>query len=185
VQLLKESTADRLDAESQKYLGYIVGAAKRMGQLIEALLTFARTSRAQLNFADVDLEQILEGALAEVRSETQSRNIQWQRSRLPKARGDATLLGQVFVNLLANAIKYTRTRDPAVIEIGSRPGRADEVVVFVRDNGVGFDPRYADRLFGVFQRLHRSDEFEGTGIGLANAHRIVKRHGGAIWDIRS
>ena len=180
-QLLEESAAGRLDEESREYLAQIVGAAKRMGELIEALLAFARTSRAHLNLADVDLEEVLEGALTEVRGDTQSRNIQWQRCRLPKARGDATLLGQVFVNVIANAIKYTRTRDPAVIEIGARPGRADEVVVFVRDNGVGFDLRYADRLFGVFQRLHRADEFEGTGIGLANAHRIVTRHGGAIW----
>jgi light-regulated signal transduction histidine kinase (bacteriophytochrome) len=145
------------------------------------LLQFAHTSRAHLNFAEVDLEQVFGEALVAVRGDTQSRNIQWQRSRLPKVRGDATLLGQVFVNLLSNAIKYTRTRDPAVIEIGARPGRADEVVVFVRDNGVGFDLRNADRLFGVFQRLHRADEFEGIGIGLANAHRIVTRHGGAIW----
>ena len=181
VELLKESTAGRLDDESQKYLGYIVGAAQRMGGLIEALLSFARTSRAHLNLADVDLEKVLEGALAEVRGDTQSRNIQWQRGRLPKARADATLLGQVFVNLIANAIKYTRTRDLAVIEIGARSGRADEVVVFVRDNGVGFDLRHADRLFGVFQRLHRADEFEGVGIGLANAHRIITRHGGTIW----
>ena len=123
---------------------------------------------------------LLEGALAEVQGSTQSRNIQWQRGRLPKARADATLLGQVFVNLIANAIKYTRTRDPAVIEIGARPGRADEVVVFVRDNGVGFDLRYAERLFGVFQRLHRSREFEGTGIGLATVQRVVERHGGKV-----
>jgi signal transduction histidine kinase len=180
-QLLKESTAGRLDEEGAKYREYIVGAAERMGELIQALLTFARTGRAPLNLADVDLEEVLEWALAEVRGDTQSRNIQWQRSRLPKAHADAKLLGQVFVNLIANAIKYTRTRDPAVIEIGARPGRADEVVVFVRDNGVGFDLRYAERLFGVFQRLHRADEFEGIGIGLANAHRIVTRHGGAIW----
>lgn len=180
-QLLKESTAGKLDADSQQCLGHIVGAAKRMGELIQALLSFARTSREHLNLADVDLERVLEGALAEVCADTESRNIQWQRSRLPKVRGDATLLGQVFVNVIANAIKYTRARDPAVIEIGARPGRADEVVVFVRDNGVGFDLRHADRLFGVFQRLHRADEFEGTGIGLANARRILTRHGGAIW----
>lgn len=180
-QLLGESTAGMLDEQSAKYLGYIVGGTKRMGELIEAMLTLARTSRAHLSLADVDLEEVLEGALAAAGAGTQSRNIQWQRSRLPRARADATLLGQVFVNLLANAIKYTRTRDPAVIEIGARPGRADEVVIFVRDNGVGFDLRYAERLFGVFQRLHREDEFEGTGIGLANAHRIITRHGGAIW----
>ncbi len=180
-QLLMESTAGKLDEDSREYLEHIVRAAKRMGQLIQALLDLARTSRAHLNLAEVDLEKLLEEALVDARGDTDSRNIQWQRSCLPKVHGDAALLGQVFVNLLSNAIKYTRTRDPAVIEIGARPGRADEVVVFVRDNGVGFDLRNADRLFGVFQRLHRADEFEGIGIGLANAHRIVTRHGGAIW----
>jgi light-regulated signal transduction histidine kinase (bacteriophytochrome) len=112
----------------------------------------------------------------------QGHNIQWQRQRLPRARGDPALLRQVFINLIGNAVKYSRTRDPAIIEIGCRPGRADESVIFVRDNGVGFNMHYASKLFGVFQRLHGADEFEGTGIGLANAHRIIARHGGRIWS---
>lgn len=180
-QLLSESTAARLDQQSRTHLQHITDAVKRMGELIDALLMFARSSRVHLNVIDIDLELVLERALAAVHVEGQSRNIQWRRSRLPKACADAGLIEQVFVNLLANAIKYTRTRDLAVIEIGSRAGRADEVVLFVRDNGVGFDVRHTSKLFGVFQRLHRADEFEGTGIGLANAHRIVTRHGGVIW----
>jgi light-regulated signal transduction histidine kinase (bacteriophytochrome) len=180
-QLLEESADATLGAESRKFVGYILGAAHRMSELIQALLEFARTSRAQLNPAEVDLDTVLDEALLAVRADTHSRKIQWERSRLSKVRGDAILLRQVLVNLISNAVKYTRTRDTAVIAIGVRPGRADEVVVFVRDNGVGFDLQYADRLFGVFQRLHRADEFEGTGIGLANAHKIVTRHGGSIW----
>ena len=107
--------------------------------------------------------------------------MEWRRNPLPKVHGDPILLHQVLANLLSNAVKYTRTRDQAVIEIGTREGRNHEVVIFVRDNGVGFDSRFAGKLFGVFQRMHRADEFEGTGIGLANAQRIVTRHGGTIW----
>ena len=180
-QLLTESAGRQLDGEGRDYLEQIIGAANRMSQLIEALLRFAQASPSELTLAEIDLEKLLDEALASVRAGTDARNIQWHRSRLPRARGDATLLRQVFVNLISNAVKYTRTRDPAVIEIGARAGRAGEVVVFIRDNGVGFDSRHAERLFGVFQRLHNSDEFEGTGIGLANVHRIVTRHGGAIW----
>jgi hypothetical protein len=179
--LLETSAGPQLNGESRMLLGHITDATERMNQLIEALIEFARTSRADLACVAVDLEKLLDEALASVHADTKGRSIQWQRSLLPTARGDATLLRQVFVNLLSNAIKYTRTRDPAVIEIGARSGRADEVVIFVRDNGVGFDVRHADGLFGVFRRFHHADEFEGTGIGLANAHRIVTRHGGAIW----
>jgi light-regulated signal transduction histidine kinase (bacteriophytochrome) len=156
-------------------------AGKRMDQLIDALLEFARTSRTELELSDVDLEDLVNEAMAILQTDLKGRNISWQRARLPRVQGDAILLRTVFVNLLSNAVKYTRTRDPAVIEIGTRKGRTGELVVFIRDNGVGFDLRYAERLFGVFQRLHRADEFEGTGIGLANVQRIITRHGGAVW----
>jgi signal transduction histidine kinase len=159
----------------------IVDATRRMHELIEALLEFARVGRAPLQLVDIALEQVVSEALEAVAPETRGRNIEWVRSPLPIVRGDATLLRQVLVNLLSNAIKYSRTRNPAVIEIGQRAGRADEVVTFVKDNGVGFDPKCAGELFGVFKRLHGADAFEGTGIGLANAHRIITRHGGSIW----
>jgi len=175
------ATEPQLSPDGREVTQRICEASRQMYRLIEALLEFARVGRAPLQLTTVSLEQVLDDALTAVAPETRDRNIEWQRSRLPSVRGDATLLRQVLVNLLSNAIKYTRTRNPAVIEIGQRTGRAEEVVTFVKDNGVGFDLRRAGELFGVFKRLHDADAFEGTGIGLANAHRIITRHGGSIW----
>jgi signal transduction histidine kinase len=162
-------------------LDKIIDAAAHMTQLIDALLAFARTSRTEMHFGEVDLNPLVDKAIAGLPVETPERTIDWRRGALPKVHGDPILLYQVLVNLLSNALKYTRTRPHAVIEVGARDGRNNEAVFFVRDNGVGFDQRYAGKLFGVFQRMHRSDEFEGTGIGLANAQRIITRHGGSIW----
>ena len=159
----------------------ILVSTANMDALIGAMLEFARTARAQLNLVDTDLEVVLEEALAKVQPDAGRRDISWRRTRLPHALGDALLLGQVFVNLLSNAIKYSRGRAPAIIEVGPRDGRTGEIVIFVRDNGAGFDMHRAGDLFGVFKRLHDSSKFEGTGVGLATAHRIVTRHGGAIW----
>jgi signal transduction histidine kinase len=180
-QLLDEAAGPQLSAEHRELLEYIVTSTKKMGQMIEALLQFARSSDSELGLVEVDLEPLLDDAIVAAQANVSDRNIQWRRSRLPKALGDATLLRQVFVNLLGNAVKYTRGRDPAVIEVGTRKGRQHEVVVFVRDNGIGFDMQHAPKLFAPFQRLHRASEFEGTGIGLANVHRIVTRLGGALW----
>lgn len=162
-------------------LNQIRTAATHMSDLVDALLDFARTGRAELGLQDLELEPLLGEALETVQRETQGREIEWRRHHLPRVRGDKTLLRQVFINLLSNAVKYSRGRKPAIIEIGEQPGGASEVVIFVKDNGVGFDSKYAKELFGVFKRLHHSREFEGIGIGLANAHRIVTRHGGRIW----
>jgi light-regulated signal transduction histidine kinase (bacteriophytochrome) len=129
----------------------------------------------------VDLLRVAEGTIEQLESHIKGRRIRWQKGTLPQVQADPAMLRQVFINLLSNALKYTRPRDPAVIEIGCAPETATEVVIFVRDNGVGFDMAYADRLFGVFQRLHLDDEFEGTGIGLANVRRIIARHGGRTW----
>ena len=180
-QLLREPPGAQLSAEQRELLQYIVTSAKKMSQIIEALLQFARTSDSELGLVKVDLEQLLDDAIAAMQANTSGRHVHWRRSRLPKALGEATLLRQVLINLLGNAIKFTRGRDPAVIEVGSRKRRQHEVVVFVRDNGIGFDMERAHKLFGPFQRLHRESEFEGTGIGLANAHRTITRLGGAIW----
>jgi len=136
---------------------------------------------AGLVMTEVDLEDLLNEALELVRPWSNGRSIQWQRTGLPGVWGDENLLRQVFVNLISNAVKYTRPRDPAVIEIGTRAGQAREVTLFVRDNGVGFDPKYAGRLFSPFQRLHSADAFRGMGMGLAKVRRIVARHGGRVW----
>jgi light-regulated signal transduction histidine kinase (bacteriophytochrome) len=180
-QLLEETASAGLDGDNRNFLRQIIDGAVQMDQLIDALLEFSRTTRTEPCFGEVNLETLLDETLVQLHSELEDRHIEWRRSALPTVRGDKILLGKVFVNLLSNAIKYTRTREPALIEIGTRQEREHEIVVFVRDNGVGFDMRYAERLFGVFQRMHRADEFEGTGIGLATAQRIVTRHGGSIW----
>ncbi len=176
-----QTQADRLDDKGRQYLRTISESAKRMGTLIDDLLVFSRIGRAELRNATVDLEQLVQETLAGLEQETRGRNIEWSRQPLAKVRGDPAMLRQVLVNLLDNAVKYTRPRDPARIEIGCTQDSAEEIVVYVRDNGVGFDMEYVDKLFGVFQRLHRNDEFEGTGIGLANVRRIITRHGGRVW----
>jgi signal transduction histidine kinase len=181
VQQIKDSGTSRLDDENRDLLAHVAEAAAQMSQLIEALLAFARTTRSEMHFVEVDLDPLIDKVIAGLLLDVGGRNVEWRRSALPRVHGDPILLQQVLVNLLSNAVKYTRPRDQAVIEIGTREGRGNEVVIFVRDNGVGFDSRYADKLFGVFQRMHAADEFEGTGVGLANARRIITRHGGTIW----
>jgi PAS domain S-box-containing protein len=177
--LLEEKLSPTL-GEEREFLAQIINGTAQMDHLIEALLEFARTSRTEMHFREVDLEGLLDEAVALLHLDFERRKIELRRRTLPTVRGHATLLRQVFINLLSNAVKYTRTREAAVIEVGARREGENEVI-FIRDNGVGFDMRYAEKLFGVFQRLHRADEFEGTGVGLANVKRIVTRHGGAIW----
>jgi hypothetical protein len=163
------------------YLRTIAASSRRMAALIDDLLAFSRTGRAPLEMRDVDLRALVEDVLRDLRPDLAARRIEWRVSALPGVRGDPSLLRLVVQNLVANAVKYTRPRDIAQIEIGAERAEAGATVIFVRDNGVGFDMRQVERLFGVFQRLHRDEEFEGTGIGLATARRIVHRHGGRIW----
>jgi signal transduction histidine kinase len=172
---------DTTTSQQRRHLERISEAAVRMGKLIDDLLSFSRMGRTELRWVSVRLDQVVAEAWREVQAEASGRNIIWRADRLPVVPGDPELLRLAFVNLLSNALKYTRDRDPAEIEVGSIAASADEVHVYVRDNGVGFDMQYADKLFGVFQRLHHSDEFEGVGIGLANVRRIVQRHGGRAW----
>jgi light-regulated signal transduction histidine kinase (bacteriophytochrome) len=181
VKLLSHSAGKALSDESRHYLETIAGSARQMGRLIDDLLVFSRMGRAEMRLAQVDLRRIVEETIAALQPDCQERRILWQISPLPRAHADPALLRQVLVNLLANAIKYTRPRAEAKIEIGCVPGHGEELVIFVRDNGVGFDMEYADKLFGVFQRLHSEDDFEGSGIGLANVRRIISRHGGGTW----
>ncbi|WDT70893.1 MAG: PAS domain-containing protein [Candidatus Manganitrophus sp.] len=180
VELLKEHAATQLDAKGQRYIEIIVNASKRMGSLIDDLLVFSRMAKSEMRIGRVPLESLIQEVIRDLQPEIQSRQIAWTIGTLPDLEGDAAMLRQVWANLIGNAVKYTRTRARAEIEIGSRP-EGEESVFFVRDNGVGFDPRYAGKLFGVFQRLHRAEEFEGTGIGLANVRRIIHRHGGKTW----
>ena len=182
-ELLQKSAGAGLNEKGQRYLTVIMDAAKRMGNLIDDLLAFSRIGRAETHKATVSLEQLVQEALSEVRQDTAGRNIEWKIGPLPVWHGDRAMLRLVFVNLISNAVKFTRPRSPAQIEVGCTSGNADEdeVTLFVRDNGVGFDMKYVNKLFGVFQRLHTNEAFEGTGIGLATVQRIVYRHGGKIW----
>ena len=178
--LLTRQTAGLLDEKAKRYLDTIATSARRMGALIDDLLVFSRMGRAEMRRSRVNFSTLVQDVIREMDEEIKTRNIQWEIHPLPVLEADLALMRQVFLNLIANAVKYTRPRNPAVIEIGSQ-AEAGETVFFVRDNGVGFDMAYANKLFGVFQRLHRMDEFEGTGIGLANVRRIVLRHGGRTW----
>ena len=159
----------------------ILDAASRMGTLIDDLLAFSRIGRAETQNTTVDLSQIVKGVIGEFAPDTQGRKIVWRVGDLPRCYGDPAMLRLVFTNLVSNALKFTRTRDQAEIEIDSLNHSPAEVVVFVKDNGVGFDTRYKDKLFGVFQRLHSQEAFEGTGIGLATVQRIIHAHGGKVW----
>jgi light-regulated signal transduction histidine kinase (bacteriophytochrome) len=153
-----------------------------MGQLIDDLLALARTGRQALRRRHVEPAELARQALADLEHERRGRLMEITIGDLPACEADPALLKQVFVNLIANALKFTRGREPALVEVGcTRESTPARNVYFVRDNGVGFDMRYAGKLFGVFQRLHRQEEFEGTGVGLAIVQRIIRRHGGDIW----
>ncbi len=179
--LLEQKKAAPLDPQSQHYMATISDAATRMGILIDDLLYFSRMSRCEMSQAPVELEPLVREVIQELESDTKGRTIHWHLAPLPRVTGDRALLRLVLVNLLSNAAKFTRPRAQAEIEIGCTPTSGTEVVIYVRDNGVGFDMAYANKLFGVFQRLHSAEEFEGTGIGLANVRRIITRHGGRTW----
>jgi light-regulated signal transduction histidine kinase (bacteriophytochrome) len=181
VTMLCEDAGEALGEKPREYLKNITEAATRMSALIDDLLHLSRFSHAELRREAVDLNAIVDSVIREQEPEIQGRNIVWKRSRLPGVWGDAVLLRQVMVNLVSNALKYSRLRDPAEIEIGAQESGPRETVFFVRDNGAGFNSEYASKLFGVFQRLHKASEFEGTGIGLAIVRRIVARHGGKTW----
>ena len=149
--------------------------------LIDDLLAFSRMSRQGMQNTRVRLRELVQEVQSSLGSAATDRKVVWRIATLPIVRGDPAMLRQLFVNLLDNAVKYTRRRDPAEIEVASAGQEDGRVVLCVRDNGVGFDLKYAHKLFGVFQRLHSSSEFEGTGIGLATVQRIIARHGGRIW----
>lgn len=181
MQLLEQEAGASLTPKAHSHLATISESAKRMGKLIDDLLAFSRVGRAELQKTDVDLSALIRETADSLHAQAKGRKIEWKIAPFPYVRADYALLRQVIVNLLANAVKFTSGREEASIEVGQAAGEKGETVVFVQDNGAGFDPAYTAKLFGVFQRLHSNAEFEGTGIGLANVQRIVHRHGGRVW----
>lgn len=179
--LLRKEAQEELPPDHLKLLESIATAAQRMNELIDDLLAFSQIGRSELHKRPVDLGELVETARQDLRCEAENRDIEWVIQPLPVVHGDLSLLRQAMVNLVSNALKFTAPYRKARIEIGSSSLDPDETVVYIRDNGVGFDPNYAGKLFGVFQRLHHARDFEGTGIGLANVRRIVQRHGGRVW----
>jgi PAS domain S-box-containing protein len=179
--LLRQEVGASLSEKGSRQLANISDSAKRMQDLIEDLLSLSHVGRTALRPLPIDLDEMVRETIAEFAEETKGRKIVWEIQRLPLVTADRAFLRLVLVNLISNALKFTNKVAQAEIEIGSLAGGVGETVIFVRDNGAGFDPRYASKLFGVFQRLHRSDQFEGTGIGLANVQRIIRRHGGRTW----
>jgi PAS domain S-box-containing protein len=180
VELLNKHFRADLPEKGQHYLSSIADSVRIMGMLIDDLLQFSKTGRMEMRQSDCDMNEIVKEVIESLCKDNPDRKIEWVRGKLSSVYGDEAMLRLVWMNLLSNAVKFTRTRRKASIEIGARKEK-NEQVFFVRDNGVGFDMQYAQKLFGVFQRLHPSEEFEGTGIGLANVHRIVLRHGGRTW----
>jgi signal transduction histidine kinase len=179
--MLAKHVGSSLDERGKHLLGTISSASKKMGRLIDDLLSFSRTGRTEMKIGPVDQDAVVASVIAEGQFDTAEKKIAWKIARLPAIRADAAMMRQVWANLIQNAVKYSGKNDAPFVEIGCQPGPEREVAFFVKDNGVGFDMKYVDKLFGVFQRLHSSNEFEGTGIGLANIRRIVARHGGQTW----
>ena len=179
-QAMLDDFGPQLPEEGQRYLKTIRYSAQQMSTLIDALLEFSRFNRQELDKQAMDTSKLVHSALDELGFPWQGRQVEIRIGDLPVSSGDPVLLKQAWINLLSNALKYTNKREKAEIEIGSTKVNGTEAF-FVRDNGTGFDMRYADKLFGVFERLHRMEDYEGTGIGLAMVQRIVKRHGGRVW----
>ncbi len=180
--MLVDDYADQLDAEGQRLLKTICGNSQNMGRLIDDLLAFSRLGRQEMRPAEIKMSELAAAVCAELTATAPERKLHFNLQPLPPARGDQSMIRQVFVNLLSNAIKFTGPKEVAVIEVGAEEEEEeDQYVYYVKDNGVGFEMKYADKLFGVFERLHSDDEFAGTGVGLAFVQRILHRHGGRVW----
>jgi len=180
VRLLQDTAAGTLDAQSAEYLALIKGAVNRMGQLIDDVLAFSHFGRVELVRTEVSLPPLVDDVRSILEPTATGRAVEWRIGALPTVQADAAMLRQVLINLLDNALKFTRNRATAVIEVGCTTDEVEHIVC-VRDNGVGFDPAYSNKLFGVFQRLHGQHGLEGTGIGLATVQRTIVRHGGRTW----
>lgn len=178
--ILIEDYAPQLDEEGRRVLEVIISETKKMGQLIDDLLSFSRLSRGDMKLVKIDMTTIFNEIAGELLTVEKARDIRIKMGKLPVASADRVMLRQAIINLLSNAVKFTRYNPRALIEVGGYPTEAENIY-YVKDNGVGFDMQYQDKLFGVFQRLHSPDEFEGTGVGLAIVQRIIHRHGGRVW----
>ena len=180
IRLLLKRYSPQLDEKGQQFLNAIQKSTKQMGQLINDLLALSRLKRQEYNVAPIDMGEFSKTVFSELKMINTGRKLKFIAEEFPHTQGDASLMHQVFMNLFSNAIKFSQKRDVAIIETGGFEGK-DENTYYVKDNGVGFDMQYADKLFGVFQRFHSADEYEGTGIGLAIVQRIISRHGGRVW----
>ena len=179
-ELLRQHLGPSIDRQSERYVSTIIDSAHSAGMLVDHLLNYSRIGRSKLYISRVDMNALVREAIRDAKLDEPHRNIEWTVADLPVVAGDLSMMRVAVTNLVSNAVKYTRNRDTARIEIGRRD-EASEIVFYVKDNGVGFNQKYVDKLFGVFQRLHREEEFEGSGIGLANVRRIIARHGGRTW----
>jgi PAS domain S-box-containing protein len=178
--MLKRNFENQLDPEANRLMNNIANNATKMGQLIDDLLAFSRISRKELVKMNIQMQAMVTNLCTDLKNEQSNRNIEFHINQLFPARADNIAIKQVWFNLISNAIKYSRLKDTAIIEIGSQLN-GNEITYYIKDNGAGFDMRYADKLFGVFQRLHSDEEFEGTGVGLALVQRIITKHGGRVW----
>jgi two-component system, sensor histidine kinase and response regulator len=179
-QIILEDHADQVDEETKRLLNIISANAKKMGILIDELLSFSKLGKREVNKGNVNMNALLKSALEEIKASEEAKKVTWNIQNLPDCYGDYHLLKQVLINLISNAVKYSAKKSSPQIEIGSETNE-NENIYYIKDNGVGFDMKYADKLFHVFQRLHTLTEFEGTGVGLAFVHRIVTRHNGKVW----
>lgn len=178
--ILAEDYEDKLDEEGIRLLNIVRDNTAKMGHLIDDILLLSRAGRQEMNINEIDIESLANNSFNEFQEEIKGRELHFKVDNIPHAYGDRALLSQVFQNLIGNAIKFTRNKNPAVIEVGAKE-EDKENVYYVRDNGAGFDMKYINKLFGLFQRLHSPEEFEGTGVGLSIVQRIIKRHGGHVW----
>ena len=178
--IVLEDYEDKLDDEGKRLLNVVRENTKKMGQLIDDILLLSRAGRQEMVISPIDMESLVTNIFEELKPSIGDRDVQLEIKSLPQAYGDRTLINQVFTNLISNSIKFTRIREKAIIEVGSEEGKGENVY-YVKDNGAGFDMKYIHKLFGLFQRLHGADEFEGTGVGLSIVQRIIRRHGGRVW----
>jgi len=178
--ILLDDYRDKLDDEGKRLLTVVRNNTSRMGQLIDDILKFSRAGRVEIAFSEIDMEKLANSVALELRPVIVGDKLQLEIEHLPPVAGDSAMMRQVFVNLLSNAIKFSRAKETPKVFVGATV-KEGVTIYFVKDNGVGFDMQYADKLFGVFQRLHSVSEFEGTGIGLAIVKRIINRHGGRVW----